>query len=390
MSKILELREKRARLWDEAKAFLDAKRNENGLLSAEDTETYEKMEADVVNLGKEVERLERQEALDVELSRPTSMPIRSTPDNSVSDDKNAEYKRAFWNVMRNNKYVQNSLQTGIGEDGGFLVPDEFERTLIESLEEENIFRQIANVINTSFGDKKIPVVASKGEAAWVEEEALIPESDNKFSQISLGAYKLATMLKISEELLNDSVFNLESYIAREFARRIGTKEEESFILGDGKNKPTGILNDTGGADLGITAGTTIKADDIIDLYYSLRAPYRKNAVFLMNDSTIKAIRKLKDNNGQFLWTPSIQAGQPDTMLNRPLKTSSYMPSIETKKKVMAFGDFSYFWVADRLGRTFQRLNELFAQTSQIGFKATQRLDGKLILAEAIKVLQMGA
>jgi HK97 family phage major capsid protein len=390
MSKIIELREKRAKLWDSAKSFLDEKRNDDGFLSLEDTETYEKMETDVINLGKEIERLERQATLDNELSRPTSVAIKNMPDNTVSGDKNSEYKRAFWNAMRNNNYIQNSLQTGIGEDGGFLVPDEYERILIESLEEENIFRQIANVINTSFGDKKIPVVASKGEAAWVEEEALIPESDNRFSQISLGAYKLATMLKISEELLNDSVFNLEAYIAREFARRIGAKEEESFILGDGKNKPTGILNDTGGADIGITSGTAIKADDIIDLYYSLRAPYRKNAVFLMNDSTIKAIRKLKDNNGQFLWTPSIQAGQPDTILNRPLKTSSYMPSIEAKKKVMAFGDYSYFWVADRQGRTFQRLNELFAQSAQIGFKATQRVDGKLILAEAIKVLQIGA
>jgi len=392
MSKILELREKRAKLWDEAKSFLDAKRNENGLLSAEDTETYEKMEADVVNLGKEVERLERQEALDIELSRPTSSIIRTTPNNTLDNEGRAsnEYNIAFWNAMRSKNIVQNALQVGQDSEGGYLAPDEFEKILIESLEEENIFRQMANIINTSSGDRKIPVVASKGSASWVDEEGIIPESDDAFGQVSIGAYKLATMLKISEELLNDSVFNLESYIAKEFARRIGTKEEESFFLGDGKGKPTGIFNTTGGAEIGVTTTATIKSDDLMDLFYSLRSPYRKNAVFVMNDSTVKAIRKLKDNTGQYLWQPSIQAGQPDTILNRPVKTSTYVPAIEANKKAMAFGDFKFYWVADRQGRSFQRLNELFATTGQIGFKASQRVDGKLILPEAIKVLQIGA
>ena len=282
------------------------------------------------------------------------------------------------------------LTSGTDSEGGYLAPDEFEKTLIEALEEENIFRQLANIINTSSGDRKIPVVASKGSASWVDEEGIIPESDDSFGQVSIGAYKLATMLKISEELLNDSVFNLESYIAREFARRIGTKEEESFFLGDGKGKPTGVLNSTGGAEIGVTTSAAIKSDDLMDLFYSLRSPYRKNAVFMMNDSTVKAIRKLKDNTGQYLWQASIQAGQPDTILNRPVKTSTYVPAIEANKKAIAFGDFKYYWVADRQGRSFQRLNELFATTGQIGFKASQRVDGKLILPEAIKVLQIGA
>ena len=262
MNKILELREKRAKLWDSTKAFLDSKRGESGLLSAEDTEQYEKMEADVVNLGKEIERLERQAVLDLELSKPTSSAIKSAPNASLEDGKSKispratnEYKDAFWKLMRNkNSFeVHNALQVGTDSEGGVLAPDEFERTLIESLEEENIFRQIANIMNTSSGDKKIPIVASKGTASWVEEEGNIPESDDSFGLISIGAYKLVTMLKVSEELLNDSVFNLEKYIAKEFARRIGAKEEEAFIIGDGVGKPTGILNATGGAQLGVTA-----------------------------------------------------------------------------------------------------------------------------------------
>ncbi len=288
--------------------------------------------------------------------------------------------------------VRNALKIGTDSEGGFLVPDEFERTLVEALEEENIFRRLANVITTSSGDRKIPVVASKGTASWIDEEGAIPESDDSFGQVSIGAYKLATMIKVSEELLNDSVFNLESYITREFARRIGNKEEEAFFIGDGTGKPTGILNATGGGQVGVTAAsaTAITLDEVLDLFYSLKAPYRNKAVFVMNDATIKAIRKLKDGNGQYLWQPSVQAGTPDTILNRPLYTSSYVPTIEAGAKTMVFGDFSYYWVADRQGRVFKRLNELYAVTGQVGFIATQRVDGKLILPEAVKVLQQKA
>ncbi len=395
MSKILELREKRAKLWDSTKAFLDSKRNDNGLLSAEDTETYEKMEADVVNLGKEIDRLERQAALDLELSRATSNAIRNNPNANIHEEKTGrasnEYVKAFWNAMRNKNgfEINNALQVGTDSEGGFLAPDEFEKILIESLEEQNIFRQLANIITTSSGDKKIPVVAGKGTASWVDEEGIITESDDSFGQVSIGAYKLATMIKVSEELLNDSVFNLESYIAKEFARRIGSKEEEAFFIGDGTGKPTGIFNATGGAQLGVTAAsaTAITLDEIMDLFYSLKSPYRKNSVFVMNDATVKAIRKLKDGNGQYIWQPSITAGTPDTILNRPVKTSVYVPTIASAAKSIVFGDFSYYWVADRQGRAFKRLNELYAATGQVGFMATQRVDGKLILPEAIKVLQ---
>jgi HK97 family phage major capsid protein len=399
MSKILELREKRAKAWDAAKAFLDSKRGTDGLLSAEDVATYEKMEADVVNLGKEIDRLERQQALDAELNKPVNTPITGKPGQPNPENKTGrasdEYKRAFWNAMRSKTAgyeVLNALQVGTDSEGGYLVPDEFERTLVEALQEENIFRTMAKIIQTASGDRKIPVVASKGTASWVDEEGAIPESDDAFGQVSIGAYKLATMIKVSEELLNDSIFNLESYIAREFARRIGAKEEESFFIGNGTGKPTGIFNATGGAELGVTAAsaTAITVDEIMDLFYSLKSPYRKNAVFVMNDSTVKAIRKLKDGNGQYLWQPSISAGQPDTILNRPVKTSAYVPAIAAGAKTIAFGDFGYYWIADRQGRSFQRLNELYAATGQVGFKATQRVDGKLILSEAIKVLQMKA
>lgn len=395
MSKITELREKRARVWEKAKVFLDERRGEDDLLSAEDAATYEKMETEVVNLGKEIERLERQAALDLELSKATSLPLRTMP--GVGEERQGratdEYTKAFWKHMRNrgDYEVRNALTVGTDSEGGYLVPDEFERTLIEALEEENIMRQLAKVITTSSGDKKIPVVASKGTAAWVDEEGAIPEDDDTFGQVSIGAYKVATMIKVSEELLNDSIFNLESYIAREFARRIGAKEEEAFLAGDGSGKPTGIFTEDYGGEIGATTSTAnIKMDEIFDLFYSLKSPYRKRATFITNDATVKEIRKLKDGQGQYLWQPSVKAGEPDTLLNRPVRTSAYVPTIESGAKVIAFGDFGYYWIADRQGRAFQRLSELYAATGQVGFRATQRVDGKLILREAVKILQMKA
>ena len=395
MNQILSLREKRAKAWDAAKAFLDTKRGSDGMLTAEDAATYDKMEADVVALGKEVERLERQAVLDGELAKPTSAPLTGKPGASTDKGKTGratdEYKSAFWQVMRNKSVshdVYNALKIGEDDHGGFLAPDEFQRTLIEALQEQNIFRGLAKVITTSSGDRKIPVVASKGSASWIDEEAAYPESDDTFGQVSIGAYKLATMIKVSEELLNDSVFDVPSYIAREFARRIGAAEEEAFFTGNGSGKPLGILAATGGAETGVTAAsaTAITMDEVMDLFYSLRAPYRRGAVFLMNDSTVKALRKLKNGQGDYIWQASVTAGTPDTILNRPVYTSAFMPAIAAGAKSILFGDLGYYWVADREGRSFKRLNELFAATGQVGFLSSERVDGKLILPEAVKVL----
>lgn len=398
MSKILEMKEKRAKTWEQAKAFLDAKQNENGMMSAEDVATYDRMEAEVVNLGKEIDRLERQAAIDAEMAKATSAPITNKPSAKMegaagnTGRASDEYKNAFWTGAIRNKMsfdVQNALSIGTDSEGGFLAPDEYERTLVERLEEENFFRSLAHVIRTSSGDRKIPIVTSKGEAAWIDEGEQFPESDDAFGQTSIGAHKLATMIKISDELLNDSVFNIEQYISREFARRIGAKEEEAFFVGDGSGKPIGIFNATGGAETGVTAtSTNITFDDVMDLYYSLRAPYRNKATWILNDSTVKAIRKLKDGNGNYIWQPSVRDGEPDRILNRPYKTSIYVPELAAGNRVMAFGDYSHYWIADRQGRSFKRLNELFATTGQVGFLASERVDGKLILSEAVKTLDI--
>lgn len=398
MNKANELREQRAGVWEKAKKFLDSHRNENNMLSSEDTQTYERMENEIVNLGKEIERQERLDKIERELNAPINSPITSKPGDMENSKKmgrdSGEYASAFWKQIRARDgivtpEIRNALRIGVDTEGGYLVPDEFERRLVEALEEENIFRTIAHKMNTASGDKKIPIVASKGSASWIDEGGAYPESDDAFGQVSIGAHKVGTMIKVSEELINDNVFDLEGYIAKEFGRRIGAKEEEAFFIGDGSGKPLGILATTGGAQIGVTSSldSGIKFDEIIDLYYSLKSPYRKNATWIVNDTTIKALRKLKDGNGQYIWQPSVTAGTPDSILNRPVQTSSFMPELTAGNKSVVFGDFSYYWIADRQGRVFKRLGELYAPSGQVGFLGSQRVDGKLILPEAVKVLQ---
>ena len=393
------MRNKRKKLIETMDGFLETHQHD-GSLSAEDDATYREMENTINTLTSDIHRMERRAEIEAELEKPVGKPITEKPAAGMNAENEAkirkkEYNKSFWNVMRKklvNPEVMNALQEGTDSEGGYLVPDEFEHTLVEALESENIFRKLAHIINTSSGDRKIPVVASKGTASWVDEEGSITESDDAFGQVSIGAYKLGTLIKVSNELLNDSVFDLEAYIAKEFGRRIGAKEEDAFFNGNGSGKPTGIFDSTAGAQVGITTASisAITADEIIDLFYSLGAPYRKNAVWVLNDATVKSVRKLKDGNGNYLWQPALTSGTPDMLLGRPVYTSNCVPTIASGAKVIAFGDFSYYWIADRQGRVFKKLNELYAATDQTGFVATQRVDGKLILPEAIKVLQMKA
>ena len=397
---IADLRTRRANTWEQAKAFLDERRNtDTGCLSAEDDQMYARMEADIDTLTNEIARAERAQRMEADLARAQSTPLTAMPGSHPATAEREPkagraadaYKRAFWDAMRLNASpmeVRNALSEGVDSEGGYLVPDEFERTLVTSLADQNVMRGLVKVIQTTSGDRKIPVVSTHGTATWLDEGTPYAESDEAFSQVSLSAFKLGTFLKISEELLNDSAFDVETYLAGEFARRIGAAEEEAFLVGTGTGKPTGLLHASSGAQSSVTTAkaTEITADELIDLHYSLRAPYRKNAVWLTNDTTVKAIRQLKDANGQYLWQPALTASTPDTVLGRPVHTSVFVPEIKAGAKTVAFGDLSYYWVADRQGRSFKRLNELFATTGQVGFLASQRVDGKLILPEAVKVL----
>ncbi|XCP85089.1 phage major capsid protein [Roseburia hominis] len=388
---INEMIQKRAKVWETAKNFVDTHENENGILSAEDNATYSRMEQEIEDLTAAIDREQRAEAREAELSRAVNQPLTGRPVQKVEEKtgraSNA-YREDFGAHLRGRRLVHNVLSEGVQADGGYLVPEEFERQIVTGLDEANVVRSLAKVITTS-AERKIPVAAAHSAAQWTAENAAYTESNPTFDQKTIDAFKLTDLVKVSIELLQDSAFDLESYIAGEFARAFGIAEEQAFCVGTGTNQPAGIFTANGGT-VGVTAAAAaaITADELISLVYALKSPYRRNARFLMNDATISAIRKLKDNNGAYLWQPSLQAGQPDRLLGYELHTSPYVPTMAAGALTVAFGDFKNYWIADRAGRTVQRLNELYSTNGQVGFVATERVDGKVILPEGIQLLKM--
>ena len=403
MSNLNELFAKRANAWENAKDFLNTHTDANGLLSAEDAEQYDRMEKDIQNYTAQIERLQRQESMDAQMKSWNASPIQSIPGTGtmkadmktgISSDNYAEDYNLY---LRGKTLVHNVMSEGVDANGGYLVPTEFEKQIVTALDDNNVVRTVANVIKTS-AERKIPVAASHVAAQWTAENGAYTESDPTFAQKAVDAYKETALAKVSIELLQDSMFNVESYLANEFGRAFGILEEEAFCVGTGTGQPTGIFNaySSGspvGGEINVTTSSVgkIVADDLITLIYALKAAYRKNAKFLMKDSTVADIRKLKDpTTGAYLWQPTLQMGQPDKLLGYDLLTTAYAPAVAADALPVAFGDFHSYWIADRSGITIQRLNELYSTNGQVGFIATKRCDGKTILHEGIQLLKVKA
>lgn len=388
---INELREARNKAWQGAKAFVESKRDKDGLLSAEDAAAYADMEKKIKDYSAEIERMEQMEAMENELNKPVNTPIVAKPMTADGKEKpktgraSDEYREGMLKALRTNfKQVSNILQEGVDADGGYLVPEEYDSRLIDVLTEENIMRSLGHTITTS-GEHKINIAATKPAAAWIEEGGALTFGDATFSQILLDAHKLHVAIKVTEELLYDNAFGLENYIITQFGKALANAEEDAFFNGDGSGKPTGLFAATGGGTVAGTLSAAIKSDDMLDLVYALKRPYRKNASFIMNDKTLAQLRKLKDNNGAYIWQPSYQAGEPDKVLGYAVHTSAYAP-----ENAIAFGDYSYYNIGDRGTRSFKQLNELFAGNGMIGYVAKERVDGKLILPEAVQILKLNA
>ena len=388
---IIEMREKRAKLWNTMEGFLDTHRNDKGVLSAEDDATYANMEKDLSDLTNEIRRMERRDAMEAELSKPVNQPITAQPERHQPEKQGRAsnaYKEDFGRHLRGKAPIHNVLSESVDQDGGYIVPEEFERDIVTGLDSANVIRSIAKVI-TTHNDRKIPIAVGHSAAAWTAENGAYTESNPTFGQKEIDAHKLTDLIRVSVELLQDAAFPLEQYIANEFARAFGIAEEQAFCVGTGSGQPTGIFTENGGqCQITAAASNAITADELINLIYTLKAPYRRNAKFLMNDATIPYIRRLKDGNGVYLWQPSLQAGEPDKLLGYDLYTSPYAPTMAAGAFTIAFGDFKNYWIGDRAGRTVQRLNELYATNGQVGYVATERVDGKVILPEGIQLLKM--
>jgi len=301
-----------------------------------------------------------------------------------------ELRAAVDSYMRRGDSAQLRAMTsgtsGVGGDtGGYLIPESWENQILERERDLFVMRQLADV-QMSSTDRNIPVADDYGASDWIAEGTAYPESDAKFATKKMEAFKVGRICKVSEELLQDNDYSLESWLINAFGYTNGLAMEMAYINGNGVGKPTGFLGD---ADAVAASGTALTYNHLLSLFKELKTGYYGSSRWLMNIGSLIEIMKLKDDSGAFLYkpfepkTPTDPIGQ---ILGKPIVLSSYMPDIGAGNKPIAFGDFKKYRIHDRKGFSIQRLNELFAANGFIGFRGMQRTDGKLLIPEAIKAL----
>ena len=293
--------------------------------------------------------------------------------------------------MRTNfKKASDYLREASLPDGGYLLPTEMYESIISELTQENVFRQIGRVIETST-EHRINVVTTKPAAAWVSEGQEISFSNEEFRQISLSAYKMAVAVKISNELLQDSYYDLEQHLSEEFGKAFARAEENSFLNGTGVGEPKGILPTLAESATGTlqTTGGEITADDLLTLQYSVERLYRKKACWLMSDATLARIRRLKDATQGYIWEPSMQEAEPPRLFGQPVYSSAFMPAPTSGNVAVLYGDFAdYFLIGERGQREFQPLRETYALSGQTAFLMTERIDAVVTDTNAIRGLRI--
>lgn len=295
------------------------------------------------------------------------------------------YKAAF-NDYWMRGIVRDTLKKETGSAGGYLVPDSFERHIMDTLGARNVLRQICRVVQTT-QDVNLPRVAGHGQAFWVPEGGTLPLSDDQFDRVTLGAYKLGTSEVISNELMEDSAFDMEKLIAGSFAARIADAEEDAFLNGDGDGKPMGLLTQASVGAVSENAGE-VTLDDILNLIHSVTIPYRKRGILLMSEGTLITLQKTRTAYDQTVWKHTLGKAYPDKLFDSPIVISDAMPDIAPGGTPVVFGDFNYFWIGDRGRHHFMRLNEVRARNDQVEFLLTKRVDAKLMLPDAIKTLRV--
>jgi HK97 family phage major capsid protein len=385
---VQELKDRAGKALHDARALMNAADAKGEVLAGDGLAQYETLMAAFDADRDAIRSRERLESAEMSVSSHGPVAGRAATSNTIGVGSE-EYRTQFWKAMRTGVPDEFRVMTVATDTaGGHTVPDEFRKVLIEKLTQEVVMRELATVISSTSGTMTIPTVTTDASAGWVAENAAYNESEAVLGSVTFSAYKQTVLTKLSEELLNDSAFDLSGFMAGQYAKALGILEETAFTVGDGSSKPTGVVN---GSTLGksATATNAITADELMDLQYALGRAYRKRASWLMHDSTVKALRKLKtgvSSDNTYLWSPGLDAAEPDRLLGNPVFVSRDMATVATGNKSVLFGDFSYYWIVDRAAVGMIRLNELYAASGNVGFRINRRVDGKLVNADAVQHL----
>ena len=393
-----ELLEQRAGLIAEAQKIMDA--TEQRSMTSEDEERFDKLMADADAIDAQVRGLKRKDQLAAatkSLEQPVGR-IASAARAAAKHDVD-EYRTAFNHYLRSGDNSElRAMSIGTSSAGGYTVPETTEARVVEKLYQASVMRQLGTVRSTP-DDRKIPIEGSTlGTASIISEAGNISATDVDFDQKTVEAYKYATAITASRELLDDSGFDLESYLLDKLSLRIARAQDEHFWDGTDSGMPQGVIQGLTGASqkkqLGGTQTTAItSADDIIDWIYTLPVQYRQGAVILTSDEVIKNLRKLKDSVNNYIWQPTyteqmMTQGAPGTIMGYPYYISEYVDAMAADKYVGVFGNFRYYEIFDR-GATEILVDPYSLSTSwQIRMTVVRRSDAVRTNDDAFKTLQM--
>ena len=390
--------EERAKVWEQAKALNDTILSESRDYTAEENESYERMNADLSKFDQRIRELKA--ALEGERSADEARSMLDHDPRPDPKDDKRDVKESDADILRRvahgelRGYDFRDLTKGTTTAGGYTVPTSFYGQLVEHMIENAAIRQTnVTVLTTDSGENlQVPTTTAHSTGALIGEGSAITESDPAFSQVTLGAFKYAILIQTSSELLEDTGVDLTGYLARQAGRALGNASGAHFITGTGTAQPNGVLTAASSSVTGAT-GTSgaFTADNLIDLYFSVIAPYRRNGFWLMSDQGVATARKLKDDNSNYLWQPALTSGEPDMLLGKPLVVDTNVDDPATSAESVAFGDFSTYFIRDVRGVRVERSVEYAFNTDLVTWRFIIRTDGDQIdTSGAIKTFVGGA
>lgn len=408
LKRLQEIRETRNRAITMARGILDKCADEKRDLNADEQKQYDLLMEDQQKRADEIKREERQ----IELERELAGVDLGKRDEGNKGENRAkgpretdEYRAAFGKLLLEGPRALaeselRALQAGSAVDGGFLVaPMQMVDGIIKEVDNEVFMRQKATKYRVEKAQAlgAVSLNTDVDDAAWTAELATGSEDTAlKLGARELHPFPLAKRVKISNKLIRVNLQSIESLVASRFAHKFGVTQEKAFLTGTGANQPLGVFT---ASSSGISTGrdvstgntaTAITFDGLINAKYSLKSQYHKTAEWMFHRDAIKALVKIKDGEGNYMWQPAVTGVAQDMLFGRPVTMSEYVPNTFTSGLYVGiFGDFSHYWIADAMDMQMQVLKELYAETNQTGYIARLESDGMPVLEEAFARVKLG-